>query len=173
MMHEIEMYVVDSASAGSIGDPGSRTFLIQGRKDDQVVSVLVEKQQVELLATQSIEFLDSIKTDYPEEKVATPEQFDSAGEITHADPLFRANAIGLIFDPSNQLVTLELREKPVEEDLDDEQMDDEYVVRLTMTRSQLRAMAVKGNQAVMAGRELCPLCQNPMNTSGHVCPRLN
>ncbi len=182
MMEEIEVDPVDSASAGAIGEPGKRTFLIQGRKENTLVGVLVEKQQVELLAHQSIEFLDSLNKEFPEEEIATPLDFELAGAIEPIEPMFRAQSMGLIFDPERQLITLELRELPLEEDFINDSSDqiaplearqDEHVLRLTMTRTQLRAMAVRGTESVIAGREPCPLCQNPMDLTGHICPRLN
>lgn len=179
-MEEIELDPVDSASAGAIGEPGKRIFMIQGRKQDALVGVVVEKQQVELLSAQSIEFLDSLNEEFPEETVATPYEFEVAGAVVPVEPIFRAQSMGLIFDPDRKLITLELRELPLEE-IDDEidfhnspeVHDDEHVLRLTMTRTQLRAMAVRGNESVGAGREPCPLCQNPMDVTGHICPRLN
>ena len=182
-MQEIEFDPVDVAAAGALGEPGHRVFMIQGQKENARVAVVVEKQQVELLSAQSLEFLDSLSEDFPDEDIATPVDFDRAGEVIEVEPLFRARSMGLIFDPETQLVTLELRELPFESDIDDETFsqyspvpevhDDEKVVRLTMTRTQLRAMAVRGNESVNAGREPCPLCLGPMDLSGHICPRLN
>lgn len=181
-MEEIEFDPVDSASAGALGEPGKRVFMIQGRKQNDLVGILVEKQQIETLANQSIEFLDSLSQEFPEETVATPNDFDMAGALEPIEPMFRAQSMGLLFDPESRLVTLELRELPLDEDdIADEfgfatpppARYDERVIRLTMTRTQLRAMAVRGSESVNAGREPCPLCQNPMDVSGHICPRLN
>lgn len=180
-MEEIEFDPVDSASAGAIGEPGKRIFMIQGRKENSLVGVVVEKQQIELLSAQSLEFLDSLNEEFPEESVATPYEFEVAGDVVPVEPIFRAQSMGLIFDPDRKLVTLELRELPFEENEEGVNdflsapmaHEDEHVLRLTMTRSQLRAMAVRGTESVSAGREPCPLCQNPMDPTGHICPRLN
>ncbi len=180
-MEEIIFEKVDFASAGAIGNPGNRVFMIQGRQDQNKVAVVVEKQQIENLSQQSIEFLDSIAQDFPDEEIATPIEFDNAGHIEDLEPIFRARSMGLIFDPETKLVTLELRESEIETEFYDQYESenefytepDEKVIRLTMTRSQLRAMAVKGNEAVTKGREPCPLCLEPMDLTGHICPRLN
>jgi len=174
-MEEIEFDRVDFASAGAIGDPGNRTFMIQGFQGNDRVAVLVERQQVELLSTQSIEFLDSLVYEFPNEEYATPIEFDKASEVYEISPTFKARSMGLIFNPDTLLVTLELRDQPL--DKDDEVIDyyreDERVIKLTMTRSQLRAMAVKGKEAVEDGVETCLLCQSPIELEGHNCPRLN
>lgn len=174
-MEEIQFDQVDFASAGAIGEPGNRTFMIQGFKGNDKAAVLVEKQQIEMLSDQSIEFLDSLSDEFPEEELATPYEFDKAAQVYEIPPMFRARSMGLLFDPDTLMVTLELRENPLDEnnELIDEYGQEERVVKLTMTRSQLRAMAVKGHEAVIAGREICLLCQGPMELSGHVCPRLN
>ncbi len=46
-------------------------------------------------------------------------------------------------------------------------------VRLIVTRPQLRVLARHGSQVVARGRPLCPLCGNPLDPSGHICPALN
>ncbi|HQZ14269.1 MAG TPA: DUF3090 family protein [Acidimicrobiia bacterium] len=179
-MSNFEFLPVDYASAGAIGEPGKRVFMIQGKTEDELIGVLVEKQQIELLASQSIEFLDSLNLEFKEESVATPKDFEQAGVLSPIEPKFRASTMGLIFDPVTQFVTLELRERPVDDEQNSESKIDfplenlnDRVIRFTMTRAQLRAMAVRGVESVNAGREPCPLCQGPMDLSGHICPRLN
>ncbi len=179
-MDKFEFNPVEYASAGAIGEPGKRVFMIQGKQQNELIGVLVEKQQIELLASQSIEFLDSLNVDFKEEVVATPKDFEQAGYLNPIAPIFRASSIGLVFDPLTRFVTLDLRENADEEDEDfdigiDFPIDspNSRVIRFTMTRAQLRAMAVRGVESVQAGREPCPLCQGPMDLDGHICPRLN
>ena len=43
-----------------MGPPGERTFFLQGRAGDRLVTVLVEKQQVQLLAASIVEILARI-----------------------------------------------------------------------------------------------------------------
>ena len=54
---DIDLDPVDRITAGAVGDPGDRVFYLQGRKADQLVTILVEKQQVQLLAASVIEIL--------------------------------------------------------------------------------------------------------------------
>ncbi len=190
--NEIELETVDSLGAGAVGDPGDREFFLQARTESAQLTVLVEKEQVALLATEAVAFLDRIAEDYPEDgpDVAEP-VVRQAGLREPTVPLFRARLIGLGFDPERQLVLIELRERsseeeeegeaPVAEEADlpdvaaDETDEDEegYVARIYATRPQVRAMAAKGAEAVAAGRPLCPLCDMPMDPAGHRCPRWN
>lgn len=183
MSEEIELDSVDGLGAGAIGDPGQREFYLQARKESAQLTVLVEKEQVALLATEAVAFLDRISEEYPEEPREVPAPLVSeAGLREPAVPLFRARLIGLGFDPEREMVLIELRENSSEDDEEEitEEVDEieaeteeGYVARIYATRSQVRAMAARGAEAVSAGRPLCTLCDMPMDPAGHRCPRWN
>jgi uncharacterized repeat protein (TIGR03847 family) len=196
---EIELEDVDSLGAGAVGEPGEREFFLQARTESAQLTVLVEKEQVALLATEAVAFLDRISEDYPEEQAGVPEPVvRQAGLREPTVPLFRARLIGLGFDPERQLVLIELRERSSEDEdssdaevpevpeipddpgalaegerLTADEEDEGYIARIYATRPQVRAMAAKGAEAVAAGRPLCPLCDMPMDPAGHRCPRWN
>jgi uncharacterized repeat protein (TIGR03847 family) len=173
----IELDDVDGLGAGAVGEPGARAFYIQARTERTQLTVLVEKEQVDLLATEAVAFLDQIAEKYPELPFDLPSTQSTLREPTV--PLFRARLIGLGFDTERELVLIELRERAAEEDDDDDasDVDDEdaegYVARIYATRAQVRAMAARGAEAVAGGRPPCPLCEQPMDPSGHRCPRWN
>jgi len=198
--NEIELETVDSLGAGAVGDPGEREFFLQARTESAQLTVLVEKEQVALLATEAVAFLDRIAEDYPEEPVEPREPaVRQAGLREPTVPLFRARLIGLGFDPERHMVLIALRERSSEDEEEGEALapqaeeatpdlpdlpdvtvadptDEEeegYVARIYATRGQVRAMAAKGAEAVAAGRPLCPLCDMPMDPAGHRCPRWN
>jgi uncharacterized repeat protein (TIGR03847 family) len=171
----LEFDDVDSLGVGAVGQPGSRAFYLQARTDSTQLTVLVEKEQVALLAAEAVAFLDRLADDYPELPVLlTPTEAELREPTV---PLFRARLIGLGFDPERELVLLELRERPADEDEDDDAEDDNeeegYVARVYATRAQVRAMAARGAEAVEGGRPPCPLCEMPMDPAGHKCPRWN
>ena len=169
----IELDDVDGLGTGAVGAPGQRAFYIQARTEHTQLTVLVEKEQVDLLSTEAVAFLDKIADKYPELQFDLPQTQSALREPTV--PLFRARLIGLGFDPERELVLLELRERSEEEEeVADETEDDEgYVARIYATRAQVRAMAARGAEAVAGGRPPCPLCEQPMDPSGHRCPRWN
>jgi uncharacterized repeat protein (TIGR03847 family) len=191
---EIEFDPVDTIAAGAVGEPGQRAFYIQAETDGRVLSVLVEKQQVAMLAERVRILLDQMAEEVPDVGADTPVPLTpDAGELRGDPvPLFRAVAIGIGFDASRNLVVLELHERPVEDDEEDEEDEDDdesaesaeslphvgddeegYLARLYFTAAQARAMATRGSAAVEQGRPPCPLCGGPLDPSGHVCPRLN
>ena len=169
----IELDDVDALGAGAVGEPGRRAFYIQARTEQTQLTVLVEKEQVALLAAEAVAFLDKIADDYPELPFDIPSTQSVLREPTV--PLFRARLIGLGFDPERELVLLELRERAEddEEAVEIDEDDDGYVARIYATRAQVRAMAARGIEAVAGGRPPCPLCEQPMDPSGHRCPRWN
>ena len=193
MADDIEFDEIDALAAGAVGEPGEREFFIQARTESTQLTVLVEKEQVALLAAEAITFLDRIADDFPEDDDEAPKQDLREPTV----PLFRARLIGLGFDPERARVLIELRERPSGEEEEDEgelpagerasaggvtppevsepmEMEEEgYVARIYATRSQVRAMAARGAAAVAAGRPPCPLCDMPMDPAGHRCPRWN
>src|SRR6266508_3528322 len=52
-------------------------------------------------------------------------------------------------------------------------LQDPREVRLWVTRPQLRVLARHGTEVVGRGRPPCPLCGNPLDPTGHVCPAQN
>lgn len=195
MPEPIEFHSVDALGAGAVGEPGRRAFYLQARSESAQLTVLLEKEQVALLAAEAIAFLDRIEEQYPEESVTIPAAMAELREPTV--PLFRARLIGLGFDPERGLVLIELRERAEEDDDEDDENDDElelddeeralvralqaaeddeedgYVARIYATRPQVRAMAARSAVVVSAGRPPCDLCGQPMDPSGHRCPRWN
>lgn len=172
----IELEDVDGLGTGSVGEPGQRVFYIQARTQHTQLTVLVEKQQIEMLATEAVAFLDHLAEEYPELPFDVPVAQTQLREPTV--PLFRARLIGLGFDTERELVLLELREHAEDDEdaADGEQEKHEdpgYVARIYVTRAQVRAMAARGAEAVTGGRPPCPLCEQPMDLSGHQCPRWN
>ena len=174
----IEFDPVDDIGAGAFGQPGQRTFVIQARKGGAVLSVLVEKEQVRLLATEATQFLDRIAEEQPEDPPTSVEA--QGGEVTEAEPLFRARLIGIGYDPDRGLVLLELREEASDNDEEEEEEGpppveeaEGKIARLYATRAQIRVMVRNGVAAVEGGRPRCPLCDFPMNPEGHICPRWN
>ena len=175
-MSAIEFDPVDEIAAGAFGEPGRRTFVIQARKGDAVLSVLVEKEQVRLLAAEASQFLDRIAEEDPEEPVPSPATDPPGGGVTEDEPLFRARLIGIGYDADRHLVLIELRETAVEDDEPPPPPaagDEGHVARLYATRPQVRVMARRGFAAVEAGRPRCRLCDFPMDPEGHICPRWN
>ncbi|MDP8958092.1 MAG: DUF3090 domain-containing protein [Actinomycetota bacterium] len=172
----IEFDPVDRITAGALGRPGQRTFLIQAVAGEQLLTVLVEKQQVAALSARLLEMLAALDEPYLEETLP-PDAPDLA--LADVEPLFRARLMRLGFDPGREMFLLELYEEAPEdlEEWADEDVGDVglegHLARLFVHPSQARSMAARGAQAVAAGRPICRLCWLPMDLEGHFCPALN
>ena len=158
--------------AGTIGDPGSRTFFLQARDGGRVVSVALEKVQVAVLAERLGDLLGELDRrgvphGVPDE--ALPEV--TAGPDEDAAPLdeplveaFRAGSLTLGWDPDAERVLLEARAQ-------DEDGPD--LLRVRLTAEAARSFVARAARVVAGGRPPCPLCGAPLDPRGHICPRRN
>jgi len=163
-----ELGPVDHITVGAIGEPGQRIFLLQGSDGEQVVSLIIEKEQARALANAIEQFLDDLE----DERELPPAIADDVPSeaLTLRRPvqaLFRVGQIGLGYDPEHDLVVVAVRELSFGDD------DEPSLVRFWTTRTQLAALARHARQVIAAGRPICPLCGRPIDPKGHFCPRSN
>jgi uncharacterized repeat protein (TIGR03847 family) len=179
--------------AGTVGEPGDRTFFLQARGGGRVVSVALEKVQVSLLAEKLEELLVEANKRFG---VNLPEVPQLAGHDnepldTPVDEEFRVGTLGLAFDVDSGTVVIEAieageaeveielgddpddEEDADEEDDDDEPDDDLDRLRVRLTPEATRAFIDRARRVVAAGRPPCPLCGQPLDPAGHLCPRHN
>jgi uncharacterized repeat protein (TIGR03847 family) len=97
-------------------------------------------------------------------------------------PEWRAGRLSVGYDEERDLILLEAEElTPGDEDDEEDEPDEDELddadapgnVRFWATREQALALARYGSTVAAAGRPLCPLCGNPMDPEGHICPALN
>ncbi len=172
----IELDPVDRITAGAVGEPGERTFFLQGRQSERLVTILVEKQQVELLSASLVEIL---ARSGKETGQGPPDE-----EMELEDPVvpeWRAGRLSIGYDEDRDLVLLEAEEFVAEEEEGAEEEQQPVLpeaaepgrVRFWVSREQALALARHGATVAAAGRPRCQLCGNPMDPEGHICPALN
>jgi uncharacterized repeat protein (TIGR03847 family) len=167
----IELRPVGHITTDAIGPAGKRVFYIQAWKDDRTVTLSCEKTQIQSLAVGVEQFLADVNTKYADLPDASAD-YDEDQMHVHPplDSLFRIGQLGLGYDPDTDLVALELRELLEGEE---RRQDEQAVVRLWCTRSQIRAMANWGLEVAARGRPLCPQCGQPIDPEGHFCAKKN
>ncbi|MEE9216389.1 MAG: DUF3090 domain-containing protein [Anaerolineales bacterium] len=164
---ELELNPVSRITTGAIGPPGKRVFYIQARKDSRLVSLIVEKQQLQSLAIGLEEFLEELDNRLPDLPEASAEYDSAEMELEEPlDPIFRVGRIGLGYDEESDRLVLVARQ------LESEDGETE-IVRLWCTRSQLRAMCFWGLEVASRGRPICGNCGEPKDPEGHFCPKSN
>ncbi|HEV8544708.1 MAG TPA: DUF3090 family protein [Candidatus Limnocylindrales bacterium] len=203
----------DRFVAGTVGEPGQRTFFLQARKATQVVSVVLEKVQVQVLAERLDQLLDEL-----EESGITPTVVPPTPDTEPLDePLvetFRATTLTLGWDADAERVLVEARAEALEVELelettvddDDpdegeaggeeeteatvaldaslaasilaafenaEEDDGPDVLRVRVTPAAARSFVERAARLIASGRPPCPLCGQPLDPQGHICPRRN
>jgi uncharacterized repeat protein (TIGR03847 family) len=166
--------------AGTIGQPGERTFYLQASGAGRMTSVVLEKAQVSQLAERLEELLDEVlrrSAGAAGGPAVAPAGLADDGPLDL--PLnedFRVGAIALAWDHDGERVIIEAQEdsdEPVEPLTEDVPEDGPAVLRVRITPAQARAFSKRALQVVSQGRPPCPLCGLPLDESGHVCPRQN
>ncbi|HEY6423026.1 MAG TPA: DUF3090 domain-containing protein [Pseudonocardiaceae bacterium] len=169
----------DRFVAGTVGEPGDRMFYLQAVDDAKVVSVLLEKEQVAVLADRLAALLDEVAR-----RLGADDPTGSEEPRVDAEPLrtpveqeFRVGTMGLGWDSESQAIVVELlavTEQEVDESvvLDDTEEGPD-AVRVFLSLPQARAFTVRAERVLSAGRKPCPLCAEPLAPSGHICPRQN
>jgi uncharacterized repeat protein (TIGR03847 family) len=166
--------------AGTVGQPGERSFYLQASGDGRTTSVVLEKGQVSQLAERLDELLDEVLR-RTEGTAGGPAVAPAA--LADDGPLdlpltedFRVGAIALAWDHDGERVIIEAQEdsdEPVEPLTEDVPEDGPAVLRVRITAGQARAFSRRALQVVSQGRPPCPLCGLPLDPTGHICPRQN
>jgi uncharacterized repeat protein (TIGR03847 family) len=192
----------DRFVAGTVGEPGHRTFYLQARAGSRVTSVALEKQQVAALGERVDEILDDLLrlsggTAAPALAPAGLE--DLAPLDTPLQEDFRVGSIGIAWDGGSEQLIIEAyavvdaaaegdgdsegdaggasggASQEAAEDPEDEATADTGgdLLRVHLSTAAARAFAKRALAVVGAGRPPCPFCGLPLDATGHLCPRQN
>lgn len=151
--------------AGTVGAPGERTFFLQAHDDNQLTSVSLEKEQVEVLADR----VDALLAE------ALGDQSDAPDVVEDTAPLdqpieeeFRVGVMTLAWEGEASRVVIEAFAVT---DSEDDEASDVLVVQLSADAA--RGFAQRARSVVSAGRAQCQFCGGPIDPHGHLCPRAN
>jgi uncharacterized repeat protein (TIGR03847 family) len=171
--------------AGTVGEPGGRTFFLQARSGPRLFSVALEKQQVIVLAERVDELLDEVMAaadnDVLIPAVAPVGLEDSAPLEQPIDEQFRAGTMTLSWDPAIARVVIEVF--PLTEAADDaalggeaeagEESEPDEIFLVRLEAGPARAFVKRATLVLEAGRPDCPFCGSPIDPDGHLCVRAN
>ena len=170
--------------AGTVGEPGHRTFFLQAREGTRLVSVSLEKQQVTALAERIDELLDELMSASGDDvlipAIAPRDLADSQPLEQPIEEEFRAGTMTLSWDPNDERVVIEVfpyteaavvSPDQLDEELTEPEPDEVFLVRLDA--GSARAFVKRAEQVLEAGRPSCPFCGNPIDPEGHLCVRAN
>jgi uncharacterized repeat protein (TIGR03847 family) len=160
---------VDRITTDAIGQPGRRVFYLQGRKGNQLVTIICEKEHVASLA-QAIDHVLLSMADHDIDAVVEPDpELDKEMDLEYPlEPAFRAGRVNLGFDKSSQDMVVMAYEL-----MDEDDDTPPSTARFWATPAQMRAFSIQAHQVVAAGRPICAMCGQPIDPEGHFCPRKN
>jgi len=157
----------DHFTTGAVGVPGQRVFYLQGRQAGALVTLKCEKEQVSALGEYLAGLLDKLP--------AGAEQGE-AGKGDLLEPLEAAwpvASIGVGYDEGRGRIVVIANEQVEEEEEGVTPAAEPASARFAVTRAQATAFVERARALVKAGRATCPMCGEPKDPAGHVCPRAN
>lgn len=188
----------DRFVAGTVGEPGARTFFLQAREGNRITSVACEKQQLAVLT----EHLERVLEEIAKRMTGGAELPPAQQHARDSEPLdvpiteeFRVGTMTIAWDVAMQRIVIEMfssveteaSEFDADEDTpagldpqasaeevsaaETEQAEEVLIVRIST--AEARDFIARANAVVSAGRPNCPFCLQPMEPEGHICPRAN
>ncbi len=169
MTDSFEFREVTHFTAGAVGEPGQRVFYLQVGEGSEIVTVKLEKQQVEALA----KFLRGVLDDLP----ASSEPATATALVEPAQPRWTVGQIAVGVDEAEARVVLVVEELVATEDDEDEDdlLDepDGSKIQAHIGVVQAANFVATSDELMSQGRPPCRLCGQPLDPTGHACPRLN
>ncbi|MGH7355913.1 MAG: DUF3090 family protein, partial [Candidatus Rokuibacteriota bacterium] len=150
---------------------------LQGRQGRRLVTLKCEKGHVSALA----EYLAGLLV-----KLGARETTPSEHSLVEPlEPAWDVGAIAIGYDEKTDRILVVANE--MVEEAEDEQAEtgepeaapEEAMehrgasARFLLTRAQAAAFVDRGRALVKSGRPTCPMCGQPRDPAGHVCPRSN
>lgn len=162
-MIEVELTDPHHVTVGYTGVPGDRTFFLQAQDEDTLLTLQLEKAQVEGLGELLTQLLARVE-DVP----ASDWDRDAMDLRTPIDARWRVGEISLGLDPDIARFALEVGELATEE------VTEPREARIWCDQDQARRLAAHAREVVGQGRPRCELCGRPTDVDGgHVCPATN
>ena len=159
-------------TVGAIGEPGRREFYFQAIDETSRVEVKCEKQQAVALA----EHLTRLLADLPERpgETLTPDDVEPTAAVDPGSLEFVVGSISIGVDRNTERIVVLFDELVLEPD---EELEVPPVIphrlMVHLDRQQVLGFAREAQNLATTGRPLCRLCNQPIDPSGHACPRLN
>jgi uncharacterized repeat protein (TIGR03847 family) len=170
-MTAMDLGPVTRITADAVGEPGDRTFYLQATNEAGTVTIVVEKEQVQLLSASILELLADLELE-----TGQGPSDEAMGLEEPLEPSWRAGKLSIGYDQDQDLFVLEVEEYQPEIEEDDPRsllVGEPDSVKLFATREQMFALSRYGASVTERGRPTCQYCGNPMDPEGHACPAMN
>jgi uncharacterized repeat protein (TIGR03847 family) len=161
MSDSFDLETPDHFTAGTVGPVGQRVFYLQARQRGRLVTLKCEKGQIKALGEYLQRLLGPLR----------PAPDDIGGDVELLEPVSPAwdvGSLGVGYDEEKNRIVVVANEA-----VEEEGGGEPASARFHIGRGQAAAFAKRAQELVESGRPPCPLCNLPLDPSGHVCPRTN
>ena len=160
MSESFELPAPEHFTCGTVGAPGERVFYIQARQGRRLVTLKSEKEQVRALGEYLAELLDKLPA-------GTGVKLPEAALVEPIEPAWPIASIGLGYDDDTRRIVIVATAVVEDESIE------APTAKFAVTREQAAAFVTRAQTLMKGGRPICPMCSQPKDPSGHVCPRSN
>ena len=161
-----ELGRISSLKPDAVGEPGSRRFriLVESAEGEAAILWMEKEQLFNLgLALKGIIATVGIKQEYSE----SPIEDVSLPFTSTAHPIeFQVEELSVGYDEQSTLYIISAHTGQQVE-------GDQTALSLLANQQDIDAFADEAFEVCAAGRPQCPLCGNPIDKDGHICPRHN
>lgn len=164
MARHIELNPVSFLTVGTVGEPGERTFYVQGSQGTETISLVVEKEQAATLAANFESLLKELAEKHPPTAKEQKQEDTIWRDMRLKEPveaLFRVGNMGLGYNEETDQVVLVAYELVEEE-------EEPNVVSYWATREQIQLLVTHTETIVKKGRFFDPGIQFVPKRNGHV-----
>ncbi len=186
--HIMDFDLPDRFATGTVGEAGDRTFFLQAVQGRRVVSVMLEKEQVSILADRVLAIVDEVERRGLAAMDAGPAGIPDERPLQQ--PLleeFRVGTLVIAWDDDIDRLIVEARsmtfdtgagesavrdgDEPDEDDIPDDAPIGPDVLRVRLTPFMAQQFARRANSVVAGGKPVCPFCGRVLARTGHFCHR--
>lgn len=157
---------VELFTTGTVGPKGQRTFYVQFGNAGDLVTLKLEKGQVNALADYLDHLLDEVP-DVPDAEV--PLALDLIEPVT---PAWSVASMGVAYQEDEGHFVV-VAEEFVDTDERDDTEDDAATAEVHVSPGQVRAFIERARDLVAAGRPPCQYCGRPLDDDDNWCPCFN
>jgi len=152
---------VQQLRAEALGEPGQRRFRLVVVVAGDTWIIWMEKQQMQALGLAIGQILEQVAANAPTLEAGNPPLVID-DQTTNQ---FRLGRVELGFDETVENILINAF------DFQDDENGPGLGMRLSL--GQARELVREAAALAAAGRPLCPMCGQPMDPGGHVCPEQN
>jgi uncharacterized repeat protein (TIGR03847 family) len=162
--HNYDLVTVLAAEA--IGVPGQRRFRLIGGVGTDVVSLWMEKEQLNALGLAIAQLLEQLTESGLAKSPILSTSFDVPISTPPSSPEYLVSKIMIGYDEERRLVAVFAHD--IEQDDDDDPI---FSGRATLEMAKTLSEQIE--TVIASGRPRCPRCGAPIGPEGHVCPHNN